>query len=81
MKPQKLLKRYMLMLILVCVVFFAGYLLPPGLHAGLSIGALVGFLMWIHRNWRCPDCGKSLGRARIASDIICPNCGKKHKMM
>ena len=59
---------------------FVRRLYPPIVYYILILSAFVALMIWTHRNWRCPDCGKSLGKVTITDEVTCPHCGKKHKL-
>ena len=75
---------FMLGIVLVGLLFLAsikrtgdsGHVLyMPLIYIGLGI---IHFLV-LWRNWRCPHCGKSLGRASFLFSVptFCPHCGRK----
>ena len=71
---------YLPMWMLLSVVVIIGQVFHPVIWILLSVGTFGGFLVWIDRNWRCPDCGKSLGKVMITGKVTCPHCGKTHKI-
>ena len=71
---------YLPMWMLLSVVVIIGQVFHPVIWILLSAGTFGGFLVWTDRNWRCPDCGKSLGKVMITGKVTCPHCGKTHKI-
>ena len=79
-KPNliKVVRWYLPMWMLMSVVVIIGQVFHPVVWILLIVGTFGGFLVWIDRNWRCPDCGKSLGKVMITGKVTCPHCGKTH---
>jgi sterol desaturase/sphingolipid hydroxylase (fatty acid hydroxylase superfamily) len=45
---------------------------PAKLPALIALGA--GFVVFSHRNWRCPKCGIILPYGRVPNEFMCPRC-------
>ena len=80
--PKGVATWYLLLYILVIGVALIGsiFVREIYLYLLLVLSVFVPLVVWTHQNWRCPDCGKSLGKVTITSEITCPHCGKKHKL-
>ena len=79
-KPIVVVRWSLPMYMMMAFVVIVGQVFHPVIWILLSAGAVAGWFIWCGRNWRCPDCGKSLGKVTITSEIACPHCGKKHKL-
>ena len=61
-------------IILVSMVFIPYYEPVPGI---IGCVFLIAFGIFILISWRCPYCGRSLGKLRVRKLERCPHCRKK----
>lgn len=68
---------YYLLFLAAVVVVIAGYSWPLGVYIAAGAAALLAMMMVLQTFWRCPLCGKPLGRMNISPVVECPHCRKR----
>ena len=77
MKLRKVKTLYYLLFLAAVVIVVEGYSWPLGIYIAAGMGALLAMGLLLHKHWRCPHCGKPLGRMNVCPVVECPHCKKK----
>lgn len=80
MKLRTVRKLYYTALLALIILAPFGRTWQPVVYCGILICAMVPFLWLLFRFWRCPLCGKMLGRVVIGNVIRCPHCKEEIKL-
>ena len=80
MKLRTVRKLYFAALLALLLVAVIGKSWPVAVYCGILCCGMIPFLVLIYNYWRCPACGKGLGRMVIGDTARCPHCRKKIKL-
>ena len=68
---------HILLLAAVIVTVMAYHVWPLPVYLTVGVGLLLAMGLLVQKFWRCPHCGKPLGKMNISPVVHCPHCGKK----
>lgn len=80
MKLRTVKNLYYLLFLAAVIVVVAGYGWPLPVYMAAGLGVLAVMMFVLQRYWRCPLCGKQLGRMIIGAEVECPQCKKMLKI-
>lgn len=67
---------YYLLFAAAVVIVIAAYSWPLWAYATACAAVLLAMMMVLQTFWRCPLCGRSLGRMKMGTVVTCPHCKK-----
>lgn len=80
MKLNTVKKLYYLALLAILVLAMAGRNWPQTVYYPAIFGSLTAYILMLYRFWRCPFCGKSLGKMVKGDVVRCPHCKREIKL-
>ena len=77
MKLRTVKRWYYIALLLLVILAPIGRIWSLTIYCAVLICVMAPFLWLLFKYWRCPACGKMLGRMVIGNLVRCPHCKKE----
>ena len=77
MKLSTVRKLYFVVLLGILLLAMIGRSWPTEIFYGMIACVMVVYVVIMHKYWRCPVCGKSLGKVVAGAVVTCPHCKYK----
>ena len=80
MKLSTVKKLYFAALVGILLLAMIGRSWPTTVFYTAVFGAVAAYVVMLYKFWRCPVCGKSLGKMTTGKVVVCPHCQREIKL-